>query len=384
VNLCPYCSGDKPMDPKLARALGTCPKCDRDLLQANLPPPAAVRRVESFDAHAIEADYSATPVEKTDEPIEHDAHEVLKYAIALVKVVQSVERFTEPDRTRSAILGFMTGSEGLDWVIRRRLGHLFENRIVHVRGLSHKRGNHNPDAELRAALDEFRVRRVERIAVVDEVVSGTQLRTAFLRIRDWHASVGAPRLALHLVGVAERAPEGEEGAREWFALNVLRGDQHALPETLTLTFDIVRTVRLLAMDHNGQPLKDAARANDGSYEARRIWPGGYKIHCPNRLTVAGGASLDVVYSAASLDQLFGVLLYAVFGFGYVREHRWPETINSAGCTECRVLLAEARDLADEVARAAPSPERVPGRVVGPPDVKIWGPDGKLANLDEED
>jgi hypothetical protein len=91
-----------------------------------------------------------------------------------------------------------------------------------------------------------------------------------------------------------------------------------------------------------------------------------------------------VYSAASLDQLFGVLLYAVFGFGYVRKHTWPETINSAGCTECRTLLAEARGRADEVAHAVPSPERVPGRVVGPRDVKIWGPDGKLVNLDQED
>ncbi|MBX3233534.1 MAG: hypothetical protein KIT84_11060 [Labilithrix sp.] len=370
------------MDPKVAQNLQICPKCDRDLLEVRPTPPPAVRRVESFDAHPIEADYSAAPVEKTDEPIEHDAHDVLNYAIALVKVVRSVERFTEPTRERSAVLGFMTGSEGLDWVLRRRLGHLFEKRIVHGRGLSHKTGNHNPDAELRGILDAFKAQSVERLAVIDEVVSGGQLRTALLRILKWHKSVGAPSFALHLVGVTEKAPGNAAEARAWFGEKVLRGDENSLPSSLALTFDIVRAARLLAMDKEGQPLKDAAQAKDGTYEVRRIWPGGYRIRCPNRLSVQGGASLEVMYSAASLDQLFGTVIYAVLGFGFVRKETWPETINSAGCMECSALLAEARGRAHEIALAVPSPETLPGRVVGPPDVKIWGPDGKLVELNQ--
>jgi hypothetical protein len=42
MNLCLYCGGDTPMDPELAKELGTCPKCGRDLSQAKPAPPAAV------------------------------------------------------------------------------------------------------------------------------------------------------------------------------------------------------------------------------------------------------------------------------------------------------------------------------------------------------
>ena len=56
------------------------------------------------------------------------------------KFVLAVERFTKDDREHGAVLGFMTGSEPLDWLLRRRLGHLFEELIRHVRGLRHKTG----------------------------------------------------------------------------------------------------------------------------------------------------------------------------------------------------------------------------------------------------
>ncbi len=376
VNLCLYCGSDKPMDPALVRELGgKCPKCGKDLQPRPAPPPA-VRRLKSFDANPIEAAYTNAPVEQTNDPIVHDAHDVLKYAIALVDVVRSVERFTRPDRRRSAVLGFMTGSEGLDWMLRRRLGHLFEARIAHARGLSHKTGGHDPDAKLRAKLGQFLGRKVTRIAVIDEVVGGGQFRAAFKRIRDWHASVKAPPLALHLVAVADprQVPESSDAARAWFFQKVLP-DHDSLPKSLQVTFEVVGPVPLLAKDGEGQPLKDADQTPDGDYEVRRIWPGGYAIRCPNELT-EGGVGLRVVATKASLDQLFGVLLYAVCGFGYVSDGRWPESIKNGGCRECKGLLAEARRKAEEVATAVPSPERVFGRVVGPPDIEILGPDGE--------
>ena len=72
--------------------------------------------------------------------------------------------------------------------------------------------------------------------------------------------------------------------------------------------------RLLGKDKAGQPVKDAVLSDDGSYEVLRLWPAGYRIRCPNRLTVEGGADLEIIFSQASADQLFGVLIYAVCGF----------------------------------------------------------------------
>jgi hypothetical protein len=73
MNLCPFC---QEIDPVLAAALGTCPKCGHGFQPAPEPTPA-VRRVETFDAHALEADYAGTDVGETNAPLEHDAHDVL-------------------------------------------------------------------------------------------------------------------------------------------------------------------------------------------------------------------------------------------------------------------------------------------------------------------
>ncbi|MFO0570164.1 MAG: hypothetical protein U0263_31260 [Polyangiaceae bacterium] len=318
-----------------------------------------MQRVEVFDAHPVEAEYSDAEVVETDAPLEHDAHEVLAYARALAEVVLVVERFTKHERERSAVLGFMTGSEPLDWLLRRRLGHLFEGRIRHVRGLRHKSGGADPDAELYAQLDAWMDHGVSRIVVIDEVVEGSQMRTAFLRLLKWHGERGTPPLAVHLVAVTERAPEEVADREAWLSDKVLKGDDKSMSATIALSFDVVRTSHLLGKDKAGQSVKDVELSRDGSYSVLRLWPGGYTIRCPNRLTLEGGAGVDVVASLASVDQLFGVFVYAVCGFGYVNADRWPETIKRAGCTECKRLLHEARKLATEVANAVPCPESVP-------------------------
>ncbi len=366
MNLCPFC---QEIDPALAVALGTCPTCGHDLRPLPEPTPA-VRRVETFDAHPVEAEYASTDVVETDAPLEHDAHDVLAYARALVEVVLIVERFTKDERERSAVLGFMTGSEPLDWLLRRRLGHLFEGRIRHVRGLRHKVGGADPDAELFAQLDAWNARGVLRVVVIDEVVEGSQLRTAFLRLVKWHGDRGAPPLAVHLVAVTERAPADSAERAAWFSEKVLKGDEKSMSANLALSFEVVSTVRLLGKDKAGQPVKDVVLSSDGSYDALRLWPGSYSIRCPNRLTLEGGAGVAVIASLASLDQLFGVFIYAVCGFGYVDSARWPETIKLAGCVACKALLAEVRELAEKVAQAVTPPESVPGRVVGPRAVQI--------------
>jgi hypothetical protein len=288
-----------------------------------------------------------------------------------------VERFTKDERERSAVLGFMTGSEPLDWLLRRRLGHLFEGRIRHVRGLRRKGGGADPDAELFAQLDEWSARGVSRIVVIDEVVDGSQLRTAFLRLMRWHGEHGAPSLAVHLVAVTERAPADSAERAAWFSEKVLKGDDKTMSAKLALSFDVVRTARLLGKDKAGQPVKDVILSSDGSYDVLRLWPGSYSIRCPNRLTLEGGAGVDVIASLASLDQLFGVFIYAVCGFGYVDTARWPETIKLAGCVACKELLAEVRELAEKAALIMP-PESVPGRIVGPREVQILDARGARA------
>lgn len=306
---------------------------------------------------------------------------MLAYARALVEVITIVERFTRFERDHSAVLGFMTGSEPLDWLLRRRLGHLFEGRIRHVRGLRHKGGGADPDGELFAQLDQWRGSNVSRIVIVDEVVEGSQLRTAFLRLLKWHAARDEPSIAVHLVAVTERAPEPAEARAAWFSEKVLKGDDKSMSAAIALTFDVASTPRLLGKDKDGQPVKDVELSRDGAYRVLRLWPEGYAIRCPNRLTLEGGAGVDVVASLASLDQLFGVFIYAVCGFGYVDAERWPETIKRAGCTDCKRLLHEARELATAVATAVPSPESVPGRVVGPPDVRLLDEKGEPVRKD---
>ncbi len=65
MNLCVFCQD---IDPAVAGALGTCPKCGRELSPAPEPAPA-VRRVETFDAHPVEAEYADADIVATDKPL---------------------------------------------------------------------------------------------------------------------------------------------------------------------------------------------------------------------------------------------------------------------------------------------------------------------------
>jgi hypothetical protein len=350
---CPYCDD---MSPALAaqlhaQQLEVCPGCGREFRQLQPERSSGWEREDAFDANPVEAKYAETPVTRTNQVLEHDAHDVLRYASALLDLTSVILDFIVQSPESVAVLGFLTGSDDLDWLPRRLLGHRLPDRFRNSRGFSHNAGGASPEAELHAHLGRWIQAGVDRIVVVDEVDSGGQMRAALKRIRSWYRSQKAlPPLTLHLVGFAEERSIGSEDPQALMKRKVLQPPL-ALPAGLSVTAQLLAVPTLLAKDKAGQPLKSTILRKDGNYEPKRTCPAEYAIRCPNSSTVslADSANLRVGRSAGSLDQTFGVTILAICGFAFVRPELWPQTILNGGCAECRALLLVAREKAQAVA-----------------------------------
>lgn len=362
--VCPYCHR---FNEEVFRELVKCPRCGANLTaRIDDRGGQSVCRANGFIAHPTELDYGDVAVDHSGNPIRHDSQDVLRYALGLLEVMKSTLDFSEDNLDSTCVLGFLTGSESLDWLLRRRVGHAMERRIAHVRGLRHKGidKQFDPDAELTKRLDAWQAAGVlDRLVVVDEFVSGTQLRTAFLRIAAWHTAQSRPtNVEVLLVGIKETREELD--ADQVFHNHVYMDDSHAISAGLTFSHRLIAVPVLFAMDKRGVPLKSVRLNYVGDYAASRAWPGGYEIACPNRFTQGGCTGTTVPWTAGSIDQVFGCLVYAICGFGYVQPGRWPETIRENGCATCKELLGEVRHLASKLSERIGSPERMFGKVVG--------------------
>jgi len=359
---CPYCVS---ASAELAAMERVCPKCGGELGRNRLTASSAWEREDAFDANPVEARYGEVAVTHIDRSVDHDAHEVLAYADGLLDVVSIALDLVLGDPGSAAVLGFMTGSDDLDWLLRRVAGHLLEGRLVHVRGLSHGTADADPKRELRSQLNVWAEMGVKRIVLIDEVLSGTQMWTALCDIRDWFRCQNRSRpLMLNLLGVAEARRVDDDDGNAWMRKQVFKAPPN-LPAELYAETHLVRVPKLLALDKPGQPLKSFVRGTDGNYQPKRISPVAYTIRCPNRLL--GGATSHVGLPGESLDRVFGNAIFAICGFGYTTPHRWPDTILKADCEDCRARLLTARKKAEAIASHANPPGDVCGSLFEHPD-----------------
>jgi hypothetical protein len=133
---------------------------------------------------------------------------------------------------------------------------------------------------------------------------------------------------------------------------ILRDSKKYKSALRQVAVEFVMVPKLLAMDGEGRPLKGVWGGAGEPYGAHRIWPGGYRVRRRNRLAVEGCSDLDVIWSAASLDQIFGGLIWRISGFDKDDLRVWPGSVLQRGCADCRTNLALARGTA---ARLPPPP-----------------------------
>jgi hypothetical protein len=219
------------------------------------------------------------------------------------------------------------------------------------------------DVELSERLDSWLAGGLRQLVVVDEFVSGSQLRTAFLRISSWHERKAPFALNVLLIGVREALEPAD--ANYEFREKVYLTNPTSTAAGLNFSHKLIEVPKLYAMDNQGRAFKSVRKNREGEYEPNRVWTGGYKTTCPKRLTIGGGAEASVLWTAGSLDSIFAELVYAVCGFGFTQPNQWPETIQNYKCEVCRARLSEARNLADGIARRIRHPINEVGRVIGP-------------------
>jgi hypothetical protein len=202
-----------------------------------------------------------------------------------------------------------------------------------------------------------------QLIITDEFVSGTQFRTAYLRILSWYeAKLRAGHkpwpLTVAMIGVQGETPPKGQTKLANFEANVFNREQPISARELNFISFMVPIPKLLAKDSEGRDLQTSAlRTSDGEYITARRSPLYYTIECPN-----GGASLPFLQTSGSLDQNFGVIIYSILGLGYVIADRWPEIINSNKCTDCSGLLEKARIVGGIFFQNFPPIERVIGCV----------------------
>lgn len=335
-----FCSSCTGADAEFLRALSRefphCPTCGRSLEDEikSRESGGDTERDQDTRTHRSEQTYAQTsvmiPVDRRT--ITVDAHELLEYAAVLAALSQRVEAELAAS-SETAVVGFMAGSYGILFLTKLRRGK--DDRIYWADGLRHPTLT-EAEPRFHSILGRIGSTGVSRIVIVDEMVRGTQLRTALYSIGRWQRATGR-NVSVHVIAAFEGRSEAT-GKQLMRTLQPPRSKTKAFPTQLS--GDVVAANRLFAKDRNGNIWRGLTwDAHEAKYRAVRENPGPIYIACPNMLL--GGAT-GAVASVGSHDQTFASMIRRIVGDLPDFNGVWPATIQSHDCKECKRLLRLAR------------------------------------------
>jgi len=284
-----------------------------------------------------EGKYSQTQKQVTDRAMQIDTHAFLEYCRLRGQVAQAIrcEIKTEP---ALAVIGFLTGSVGLLSSARPYIESVPGARLAYVRGLSHTGVGEKKDvteSEFFLVLEESVKSGIRRIVLVDEIVSGGQMRSALKSTARWQKAHPDSALTVSVIGCYDDGikPSGSELVEE------LRSCARWGDLTLGTTHTFCAPL-LLEKDGEGLAFRSVKRGPEpGCYDFERERPASLSIVCP------GSGEPIVTPSASSVDQVFGNHVAAVLGQiqGTLYSHV-TQRITSGRCETCQSLLTIARQL----------------------------------------
>lgn len=310
--------------------------------------PKTVRRIDN--AYDEEKYYATTPVTSVAKVIRVDAHKLLDYARARLDVAMMLATdFAEQPQT--GVIGFLTGSIGLLATARELLEPFHPGKFKFAMGLSHANGGDAGEDELHAILNELRGMGVLRVVLVDEVKSGTQMRTGIQATLRWVQTTCATDVEVSAIGVSGAPPKGKDRpptVAEVVA-PIINARRLINPRSVT-------TVSLLEMDTDGLIFRGVKRTHHvGEYDFCRVQPvSGLYVSCPNDgpRGGAGVRSLDTAF-AGTINRILGLSNPAEAAQPFDLDDEpdgelltaaltWPDTIEGGSCTTCQDLLRLAR------------------------------------------
>lgn len=345
-NHCIYCQD---IEPEVGDVLKRCPQCKRDLIEPEETPEDV--SVDGLHAHPTEAQYARAALQdvQADEPLVLDAHEVIDYAHSLVAVAQYYLDVVEVSPAKTALLGFMTGSSDLLTITRRLLGDLLMDRIAFVPGLKHKshKADTGPKDSFERQLNDWIADGVETIVIVDELVSGGQLRQMLRALADWSGPrIESAQVEVHVVGLCTSS---EASAPEsLFEEKVLRGNKDVKRVRCSLKHKAIGSP-LLAKDTTGKPIKDTWNEGVADYVPWRELRWNLRVECPRPGSHAFGKApsrpvIDVC-PTGSAGSVFGALIMDLAG---LQPGHWASIVKQDGCPECRGALLQLRGSSEKV------------------------------------
>ena len=284
-----------------------------------------------------EKNYSKTRKQVTERLVEVDAHVFLHYCRLRGEVAQAI-RSEIQQHPALAVIGFLTGSVGLLASARPYIERANGARLAYSRGLSHTAPGLKKavtECEFFRVLNEVVHAGIQNIVLVDEIVSGGQMRSGLKSLATWQKSQPSTALGVSVIGCHDNGitSGGQKlivdlrDASKWSGITLCGAS-------------IFHATRLLEKDNAGLAFRSTKKGDvPGTYDFERELPAGFASVCP----CSGGFSMIV--SASSLDQSFGNHVAAVLGQsrGCLYKHITQQVQNS-GCETCRLLLAAAREL----------------------------------------
>ena len=315
--------------------------------------PMASQLQKPEGAYPAEWFYSTTPLTAKHLQVELDAHDLLDYARARMEVANGLEADFEEEPS-TGVIGFLTGSIGILATARELLEPSYRGRFRFVPGLTHF-GLKLEDSEqvFHSVLKDLCSCGVHRIVLVDEIKSGTQLKTELRSALRWVHSSGAEDLQISVIGVHGMPTGGKQSPPTACQIVEVIGASSCIINPRTIA-----TRTLLEMDREGLRFRGVMRTQyAGGYDFYREQPsGGLLVRCPS-----GGAHGGV--GVTSLDTAFGGLVRRILRPSMITAaepfdagdepsavsieplESWPDLVFHASCEECRRLLRAARALA---------------------------------------
>lgn len=332
--VCSLCSK---FEEEVFRQLEVCPGCGADLLaRVNIKKDIPRKQDLESVAHPIEAEYANTKVNRADSVpiVEIDAHELLHYARLRAEIAKTIESFFDRHED-SMVIGFLTGSVGLSVTARRLIGERGVGRFRFTQGLAHGTA---ATAAYHKLLDEVTGKGFHHILILDEIISGGQMRTNLYATRGWVKSNDKNKIEVTVLGIHE----GSEKSGHKVLRETVQPPPKDKPDWgFDIEWKVLAAPKLLEKDKPGAPFRGIIRkVGRGEYEIHRVWKGPVLIKCKNWML--GGESKEISDSAGSLDQIFGYVIEQIIGAETCKDFLWPERIKRASCDECKSLLNAAR------------------------------------------